>query len=100
MNQSERKIVEGFLVYLQGIYGNQDEEVQASFGAPNALLMPEFAQPDPEPDYEAVAGALGGGMPGFDDPRLPPMAAVSGQLGYGAARRVPEMADPYAGLMR
>lgn len=58
MKAADRKLLEGFLEYLQGIYGEQGAADGPGFAAPNGLTMPEFAAPEKEPDYQAAAGAL------------------------------------------
>lgn len=58
MKANDRKLLDGFLAYLQSIYGEQGAADGPGYAAPNGLTMPEFAEPEKQPDYQAAAGAL------------------------------------------
>lgn len=56
MNKKDKALVDGFIRYLQGVYGNQTEDSPGSFASPNSLMMPVFME-DPA-DYETAAAAM------------------------------------------
>lgn len=94
MRRGDKKMVDAFVQYLQGVYGDQsDEELYAdtpppAFGVPMFMEADDLALAELDDGLQALTG--GGEMP------LPPMMDFDDPL---AAQRIDRSVDPMEGVM-
>ena len=103
MNRKQKGLVNGFIEYLQGIYGEGGVDDRVGYGAPNSLLVPGIDAPD-DPDWSAVA--LSDPQPGPIVGQMMQQASMAQPdplaVGLGGAlppQRAPGPPDPFARVM-